>query len=58
MESEYIALFEASRNAVFLTGLAIQLGITHYNPDVWCDNKAAIAIATGDGLPTGGASER
>jgi len=50
MESEYIAMFEASRNAVFLTLLEEQFGLDYFGPNIWCDNQAAISIATGSDL--------
>jgi len=50
MESEYITMFEASRNAVFLTLLEEQFGLEYYAPNIWCDNQAAISIATGSDL--------
>ena len=50
MESEYIAMFRTVKHAVLLHSLETQFGLDPPRPILWCDNKAAIAIATGGGM--------
>ena len=47
MESEYIALYTTANHLDLMIKLEQQLRLTVYIPTIWCDNKAAIAIATG-----------
>ena len=47
MESEYITLFNTVQNAIFLSQLEQQLDIEWYEPNIYCDNQAAISIAKG-----------
>ena len=47
MELEYIAMFTTVQHALWIASLEDQFGTSRYNPHVWCDNKAAIQIATG-----------
>ena len=44
-ESEYIALSEASREAVWLRGFMSELGFSQDAVSIYCDSQSAIAIA-------------
>jgi len=50
MESEYIAMFTATNHLVLLFSLETQFGLKPVRPYIWCDNQAAISIATGGGM--------
>ena len=47
MESEYIALYTTANHLDLMIKLKQQLRLTVFKPTIWCNNKAAIAIATG-----------
>jgi hypothetical protein len=50
MESEYIALFNCTLNTIFLNRLEDQFRVPYNRASVYCDNQAAIAIATGQDM--------
>jgi hypothetical protein len=50
MESEYIALFNCTLNTIFLNQLEDQFRVPFYKAMIYCDNQAAIAIATGQDM--------
>lgn len=47
-EAEYIALSEASREAVWLRGLMQELGFEQEAVKIYCDSQSAIALAKND----------
>jgi hypothetical protein len=50
MESEYISMFVTTQNVLWLNSLEQQFGLPTLVPRLWCDNQAAIAVATGGEL--------
>ena len=49
MESEYVAMYVTVQQAVWLSSLEMEFGIPDACiPDIYCDNQAAIAVATGE----------
>jgi hypothetical protein len=50
MESEYISLYTAAKQAVWTRQIFEAVGVPFKNPlDIWCDNQAAISVAKGEG---------
>ena len=47
MESEYITMYNTIQHTLWIRALETQMGISDLKPRILCDNKAAIAIATG-----------
>jgi len=50
MESEYIAMFTTANHVIPIIALETQFGLKPLRPYIWCDNQAAISIATGGGM--------
>jgi hypothetical protein len=51
MEAEYIGLYNASNHAMWVNGFLSEIGFPLSKPlEIFCDNEAAIRIATGEEL--------